>query len=519
MGCTRSKSKIKKTQPITHADDARKWDPINIPMTQNVLLVWLDPNIDKDNDGCQNTIAHFRDAINNVDIFTDGEECIQFLNGMATEKACLIISGSLGQEIVPRVHDLLQVDAIFIFCSNKKQHERWTKNWPKIKGVFSEMKLLCEVLKQVAQQCDENAISITIMGSADSPAKNPVNRLDPSFMYTQIIKEIFLTIEFEQQHFDHFIEYCRKALDGNGKQLNYVEEIAQQYDQHLPIWWYTRDTFLYAMLNRVLRVMDVDVMVKMGFFIADLHRHIKQLHQTQFGGDNANQRLTVYRGQGMTKDAFQKITTNTGGLISFNGFLSTSREHSTSLRFAEQAPKTDELVGVLFVMDIDPKVSSAPFASVDEVGYYGSGEQEVLFSMHTVFRIREVTSIGENNRLVQVQLNLASDKDNDLCDLINYIREATMPHASGWYRLGSILGDIGEAAKAQKLFESLLKQEPVEIRQAPIYNQLGIIKARLGEYEEAIRYYERSIEIEERQFPSDHLILANSYNNIAISVL
>ena len=462
------------------------------------------------------TIAQFRDAINNVDIFTDGEECIQFLNKMSIEKACMIISGSLGQEIVPRVHNLLQVEAIFIFCSNKKYHEGWSKDWSKVKGVFTEMKPLCEALKPVAQQCDENAMSITIMGNDDSPMKNPVNRLDPAFMYTQIIKEIFLTIDFEQQHFDQFIQYCRKAFDGNEKQLKYVEEIAKQYEQHPPIWWYTRDTFLYAMLNRVLRVMDVDVMIEMGFFIADLHRHIEQLHQRQFGGDDANQRLTVYRGQGMANDAFQKMATNMGGLISFNGFLSTSRKHSTSLRFAEQALKNADLVGVLFVMDIDPKVSSAPFASVADVGYYGDEEQEVLFSMHTVFRIGQVTSIGENNRLVQVQLTLASDKDNDLCDLISYIRKQTFPDSIEWYRLGTILRLMGEDAKSQKLFERILEHEPQEIRQAPMYSQLGLIKAKLGEYEEAIIYHKKSIEIEVKQIPPKGLNLAMYYNNIGL---
>ena len=63
----------------------------------------------------------------------------------------MIISGALGQHIVPVVHNMSQVDSIFIFCSNKQYHEQWTKEWSKIKGVFTKITPICEALKQAAQ--------------------------------------------------------------------------------------------------------------------------------------------------------------------------------------------------------------------------------------------------------------------------------------------------------------------------------------------------------------------------------
>lgn len=92
-------------------------------MTQNVLLIWLDANLDEIHSDCQDTVSHFRQAVNNIDIFNDGEECIQFLEEMANEKACMIISGSFGQEIMPLVHNLSQLNSIFIFCQNREHHE------------------------------------------------------------------------------------------------------------------------------------------------------------------------------------------------------------------------------------------------------------------------------------------------------------------------------------------------------------------------------------------------------------
>ncbi len=31
---------------------------------------------------------------------------------------------------------------------NKTQFEQWAKNWPKVKGIFTEISLICEALKQ-----------------------------------------------------------------------------------------------------------------------------------------------------------------------------------------------------------------------------------------------------------------------------------------------------------------------------------------------------------------------------------
>ena len=281
--------------------------------------------------------------------------------------------GCLGQQIVPRVHTMSQVDSIFIFCGNRKYHEQWAKDWSKIKGVFTEIKPICEALKQAAQQCEQSAISISIMGTGGDTTKKNLDQLDPSFMYTQIMKEILLTIKFEQQHMDEFIQHCREVLAKNEGELKNVDQLARKYREKTPIWWYTYECFLYPMLNRALRLMDADLIIKLGFFIGDLHRQIEQLHQEQFGDQSSNQRFTVYRGQGMAKGEFEKMAATTGGLLSFNCFLSTSKDDKVSLGFAQRGATNPDTVGVLFVMTIDPGRSSTPFASIVDVGYFGRG--------------------------------------------------------------------------------------------------------------------------------------------------
>jgi hypothetical protein len=147
----------------------------------------------------------------------------------------MIISGSLGQYVVPRLHKLSTVDSILILCDNKEYHEQWTKEWSKIKGAFTEITLICDALKQATQQCERNAISISIIATSDSTSKKNFNHLNSSFMYTQIMKEILLTITFETKHFKEFIDYCHSALADNPVRSDHFIKLENSYRNHTPI--------------------------------------------------------------------------------------------------------------------------------------------------------------------------------------------------------------------------------------------------------------------------------------------
>jgi tetratricopeptide (TPR) repeat protein len=489
----------------------------NVKIVQNVLLIWLDANIDEDNDAdCQNTITQLQHVVNNVNTFTNGDQCIEFIETIDTNnnKACMIISGSLGQQIVPRVHKMSQVDSIFIFCSNKKYHEQWTKDWAKIKGVFTEISPICEALKKATQQCEHNATPISFMAtSGDDINQKKLDQLDCSFMYTQILKDILLTITFEPKHIQEYIEYCREQFADIEKKLTDVEELERDYHKNTPVWWYTCESFLYPMLNSALRLMDVGVMIKMGFFITDLHRQIQELHTEQFDDYTSATTLTVYRGQGMSEKDFQQMTKTKGGLMAFNSFLSTSKVCEVSLNFARRALSNPDIVGILFVMTIDPSQSATPFASINDVSFFKDREDEVLFSMHAVFRIRDIKSMDDNDRLYEVNLTLTNDNDKDLCALTDHIGEE-MEGSAGWDRLGQLLLKIRQSEKAEQVYEILLKQATNEIEIAYSYFRLGWAKDDQGEYKEALVLYEKSLAIRKQLLPPNHLDLTSCYGSI-----
>ena len=353
---------------------------ITVQMVQNVLLIWLDGNVDENNSDCRNTITQLRRSMNTINIFTDSEECLQFLKDMQDEKSCMIISGALGQQIVPRIHDLAQVDTIFIFCGNKKYHEQWAKNWSKIKGVFTEITPICEALKTTAKQCEQDAISMSFMATSGGASQQEAGSTGSI---------VYVHPNYQRNSPDHqirtqthpgvyqILSRCLRRQSGRNEQYSRSSN-GSTATKH-PSGGTPVNVFCTPCSIVPYGYWMEDIIVQMGFFISDLHRHIVQLHQEQFGGASSNTTFKVYRGQGMLVTEFEKLQQTKGGLLSFNNFLSTSKKREVSMDFAQRGSTNSDMVGILFVMTIDPAQSTTPFASINDVSYFGEEEDEVLF--------------------------------------------------------------------------------------------------------------------------------------------
>ena len=489
---------------------------VNIQMVKNIMLIWLDNNIDDDNnEDYHNTICQLRRVPNAINTFTDGDQCVQFTNNIDTGKASMIISGSLGEHIEPCIQDISGVDSIFIFCSIKKKNEQCIKEGSKINGVSTENLPMCEVFKRTANQCKQNITPISFIATSDDLSVKNLNQLDGSFMYTQIMKEILLAIKFEDSDIKDFIQHCYNDFAKKKEALNTIEQFERQYHDKTPVWWYTRDNFLYLMLNHALRIMNTDVIMKMGFFIGDLHRQIEQLHKEQYNKHRFGESFILYHGKGISKTDFEQMSKTKGGLISFNNFLFTSMNRDVSLGFARGVLSNPDMMGILFVMTIDPSQPTTPFASIKDVSEFVH-ENEVLFSMHSIFRIDDIKRMDENQCLFQVELTLTSNNDKDLQVLTKRFREEIDPDCKEWYRLGKLFLKLGQPDKAQQVYEVLLNQTTDDIEKALSYHHIGWAKDDKGEYEESLIFYEKALQIRQQLLPSNHPDLAKSFNHIGI---
>jgi predicted CoA-binding protein len=280
----------------------------NVRMVQNFHLVWLDSSIDEvNNDDCHNSITKLREVVDTINTFRDVDECIDFVTEIKEVEAFMLVSEEFSQVIVPIVRDIPQVSSVYIFCQNEARNEQSMQKWPKVKGVYTDIISIYHALKQAARDCDHNSVSISFIKTIDGISDENLDQHGQSFMYTQILKEILLDIDFKQEHFNEFLTYCREQLANNNVQLQTVDKIEKEYHHYQPIWWYTYSSFLYSMVNRALRLMEVDLIIELGFFIRDLHNYIVTLHAEQYGGHHHPDSFIVYRGQGLSQTDFDKL--------------------------------------------------------------------------------------------------------------------------------------------------------------------------------------------------------------------
>ncbi|CAF1228624.1 unnamed protein product [Rotaria sordida] len=473
---------------------------------QNFLLVWLDANVDESKEDFQTSLKHLRRIVASITTFTDAQQCFDYLSGITKEKAFMIVSGSLGQKIVPEMETMPQLESVYVFCGNQSYHEQWANKIPKIKGVYTKIEPICKALEIDRQRCDQAMISISFNG------------LDALFMYTQLLKEAVLEIEDDDaKSIKDLVEYCRLQNDIDDDE---IKKVQREYRDHTPIWWYTAPYFMYSMLNRGLRQMDVDIILKMGFFIHHLHQHITDLHREQQSSKAAMpSKFQVFRGQGLSMESFEKMKKTKGGLMSFNNFLSTSRNREISFKtFARAAAFDADSVGILFIMNIDTAIctaSSTPFVNVKDIGFFDDKEEEILFSTHTIFRIDRIEHIEDKHtdRLWQVNLTLAGNQDDDFNKLTAHLRKEHS-WATGWARLGHILIKLGEPAKAEQLYKTLLETASSDKQKSDYNHYLGWLYNDMGEYSKAIIFHEKSLKIKENATPQNLPDLAASYNNI-----
>ncbi|CAM4960445.1 unnamed protein product [Rotaria socialis] len=218
----------------------------------------------------------------------------------------------------------------------------------------------------------------------------------------------------------------------------------------------------------------------------------------------------------MSKEDFQNLLDSKGGLLSFNNFLSTSMEPKVGMKFVERTmKKNQDIVGVIFIMTIDQSkisTSNTPFAMIDEHSAIPS-EQEILFTMHTVFRIVEIKQTAKNNRLWEIHLTITDDNDSQLAGLTDCIKEEVRG-STGWRRMGQLMLKVGHFDQVEELYNGLLDNASTDSDRAHIYHMLGYLKDDQGKYPEAVKFYEKCLEIKRKILPEDDASLASTYGNI-----
>ena len=208
--------------------------PRQIGNVENFLIVYLDLLM-PDN----LFISKFRALVNYLKILDDVDDCIAFINSISNEKIIFIVTDALGEPVVSRIQNLQQLFAIYVLCQTKEQIDSWSRNQPKIRGIYTDFNQMLGRIKDDIEEDENNLLSFTY-------TLTTVNtKPEPLFLRNQIIKEILLDNDEMHDAKSELVDFCRIEYEDNVEQLSYIQQFEDEYRKENVLAFFRKEKFLY----------------------------------------------------------------------------------------------------------------------------------------------------------------------------------------------------------------------------------------------------------------------------------
>ena len=471
---------------------------------EDVTLIWLDKTIDASR-------TALREITNYVRLYTELEPCIDYIRSINTERIFLIVSGSYTEACLPQIHNLPQVDSVFIFCINLQKYKNYSEDYSKIVDVFDSEERLLKSIRRELKDLRRQLATFSLYKNQKST--RDLLEESASFLWFQLIKDILLRMPRSDKAKKDMIAQCKRFYRGNNEELQLIEEFEQTYTEADTIRWYTKQCFLYRLCNKALRTEDIELLYHFRYYIQDLCKRLASEYQIFKSQHLDKPIIEVYRGLKLTKDEIEKYQSNIGALISTNGFLSTSRNYNLALEFALKTSKrTADVLPTLFIIEADLRIDYVVFSDISSLSVYPE-EEEILFDLGCAFKITEVY-FDEKKQIWIIKMKLTNEGRQIIETYIEANRRE-MEKGNLFLIFGSLLIEMGQYDHAQIYFENLLFSNTVD-DQPSIYTNIGRVKYLKGLYDEALEDFKTVYDLQQRQSSTNELDLARTKTNLGL---
>ncbi|CAF3711166.1 unnamed protein product [Adineta steineri] len=463
-------------------------------------LVWLDASVNTGQENI-NVQQQLRTLIHQLKTFDNTRDCLEYIRHISkTDRIILIVSGRLGQEIVPRIHRLRQVSIIYVYCMNKEKNSKWARKYSKIKNVIVNLdELVVQIRSDRAKRNYESdeplPFNIYKKSVNDEKVANDSNN---QFIYSGSLIDCLLHMPSYTTDQSQLISLCRDIYKGDANELLILNEFEQTYTSNNALWWYTRDSFVMRLLNKAFQEQTIDLLYLFRFFLHDVQDQLKR--------NRCVSPIRVYRGQFLSNDELQTLNNSIGGLISMNSFL---LAHSNRQKALKHLTESDELRGILFEIDADPRLDG-----IKPFGYTGQ-DDEILFMVGSIFRINDIHR--QHDGLSIIRITLCSDNDPQLKLIFKDLKFDTNDNKRKLLSFGDILWRMGKLTEAEKYYQRLLTNLSGDdyYNISECYYALGNIAMEKDNCNLSYEWHEKSLEIKKQTLEEFDPSIADSYSSIA----
>ncbi|CAF2073352.1 unnamed protein product [Rotaria magnacalcarata] len=448
------------------------------------------------------------DPSNMINCFTNSLEYIEL---MKQEKFLIIVSYSTPmtsdcvREYLAEVNQKRQVDSILILDISNKLDDSCFASFTKVSLFHDFDKLFAEITKQV-ELILLQLVAFNLFEQKQRTTKD-LTKESASFLWFQVLVDALKKMPKNKNSFKSMLTMCKNYYNTQKKHLDEIAEFERDYKVSDAVKWYTKESFLYRLLNKALRTEDVTSLYLFRTFIVDLSSQLEmEFEKMKLKEDE----LIVYRGQQMSESELNKLQHNEKNLISTNGFFSTTRCKDIAMGFAKTSSARTDLTPVLFEIRASTKLGKVVFADITSLSEFAR-EEEVLFSLGAVFQIVKFEYDNTDN-MYKVHMAATDEGSKDVAKLVNRTSD------SGKRMLfGELLLDMGKYTESQKYFETMREQmnsDDAEV--ADIYHNLGRAYGYKGDFKKALENFNRAYDLRSRTPVTSDYALPDTLNSLGV---
>lgn len=482
--------------------------PIEVlPNKEDVRIIWLDANIDYlDDTRYMKDLLEINPA---TQLYTCLTKCISLIKSIQDEHIILVVSDAFADQILSQIHNLRSLAEIFILCEINTSFVKLRSKYSRILNIFTDRDSLLASVRDTFRILQKQSVAFSFFDQKQKSTRD-LSKESSTFIWYQLLIDALNKMPHDKKAKTDMLKLCTDYYQNDPEEKKQIKKFDDSYEPEEAIAWYTRECFLFKLLNKALRTEDIELLYLFRFFIADLCTQLKKANL------KITDNLPLYRGQQLPNEELEKLRQNVGGLISTNGFLSTSRNYEEALKFSDRSKNRIDMAKCIFEIRVDPSLKSIVLADTVKHSKFPD-EEDVLFALNATFKVG-LPYMDDKIQMWKVPL-IATDEG--VAHLAEYLKaqEYEMEDYCPMVYFGRILWrDLGRVDRAKKYFDMLLKTLPPNHPDiSDVYNEVAPLWAELGDQEKALEYYEKAFRIREETLESNHRKISISLNNIGIT--
>ncbi|CAF3284127.1 unnamed protein product [Rotaria socialis] len=235
--------------------------------------------------------------------FDSNETAHNYIETSKSEGKILLILTEF--ESLSAFENLIQIQSIYVFDRNHQNTQFEKEHHPKLAAIFKDINSLIERVRKDILLTHRSDLSISISSLNEIKIEQSLTSLHGNtlmFLWNQIFFHYLIkpsTVHMGKLKED-MLEQCRLEYQHDQREIDRINDFGQNCSGDNILQWYTKDSFLYRLLNKAFRTRNIDLICKFQYYIILLYKKFQDLSKEQQDSPSF-----VYRGQILNENALK----------------------------------------------------------------------------------------------------------------------------------------------------------------------------------------------------------------------